>query len=254
MDKGRLAESLLCFAFKKEKASAIVGDMLERTTSLWHFWASVGSVLFMRSWRWSLGWFLAWEVHALWYGFHNKLWELGMQPIIRRCSPYSAIGSKNLIHFIGIHHLDSACNLMCGFLLMISCVAICRYGWRCAIVRWGVFGAAIFGVASFMPLALVMGKMATIAVSLSFVLPLFFLGRRTCRRQIVGLTCCVLPIIAFYFILLRIQSLQSIFGSTTQYLSGSCFIGLMAGSILMMLVVESQIMERVRTTLFAEAG
>jgi len=36
MDKGRLAENLLCFAFTREKASAVVGDMLERSTSLWH--------------------------------------------------------------------------------------------------------------------------------------------------------------------------------------------------------------------------
>jgi len=250
MDKGRLAENLLCFAFTREKASAVVGDMLERSTSLWHFWTAVGSVLFMQSWRWGVGWMMAWEVQMLWFGLHNKLWELGMQPFI--CSPYDAIGSTKLIHFIGIHHLDSACNLMCGFLLMVSCLAIGRYGWRCSLVKWGVFGAVFFGVASFVPLALIVGKMATIAVCLSVLLPLLFLGRRTSRRQILGLTCCVLPIIVFYLIMLQIQSMQSIFGYTTQYLLGACFLLLMTVSILMTLVVESQVMDRVRTTLCAE--
>ena len=75
MDKGRVAENLLRFAFTRERANEIVGDLLERSSSALRFWSAIGSVLLSRSWRWVLGWLVAMEVSPKWQSALIAVWS-----------------------------------------------------------------------------------------------------------------------------------------------------------------------------------
>jgi hypothetical protein len=59
MHKAPIAEWLLTHVSTSQRASEVVGDLLEQKTSLIQFWLTIARILFALTWRWILGAFLA---------------------------------------------------------------------------------------------------------------------------------------------------------------------------------------------------
>jgi hypothetical protein len=59
MHKAPVAEWLLAHVSTSQRASEVIGDLLEQKTSPTQFWFTIASVFFALTWRWILGAFLA---------------------------------------------------------------------------------------------------------------------------------------------------------------------------------------------------